>query len=192
MSNVNADELIRTLDASLGQLAVASATFSADLSRATESITRLRDSLSRGSGGGTVTKLPSPGLTGRLRDIWTWLHSTGRWTRSLTLLGIAFAIAFGVFAPMSWILSRDSNRLAELGNAYGHQGVQISAFEHALSVYSNDLAKYSNDLSVVANKYAQQSRDDGRLSNRLAYISICLSNSVCLYLCWQICMNPDY
>lgn len=87
------------------------------------------------------------------------------WNLGLTLFSAIFAISFGVFTILAWVVAVQANQKADLA-------IRIAKHQYILDEYNMNLTRFAAKLAV-------QARDDGRLSNRLQYYALCMnSNSV--------------
>ena len=93
-----------------------------------------------------------------------WIRTPTGWSLGLTFFSAIFAISFGVFTILAWVVAVEANHKADLA-------ILIAKYQYKLD-------EYNTNLTIFATRLAMQSRDDGRLSNRLQYYALCMSNSV--------------
>lgn len=93
-----------------------------------------------------------------------WARTPTGWNLGLTLFSAIFAISFGVFTILAWAVAIQANQKADLA-------ILIAKYQYKLD-------EYNTNLTILATRLAIQSRDDGRLSNRLQYYALCMSNPV--------------
>lgn len=116
---------------------------------------------------GNILPLPSrifSCIDRKVRRVLEWLRTPTGWSLGLTFFSAIFAISFGVFTIMAWAVAIKANQKADLA-------ILIAKYQYKLD-------EYNTNLTIFATRLAIQSRDDGRLSNRLQYYALCMSNSV--------------
>ncbi len=105
-----------------------------------------------------------PWMGHKVRRLWNWSRSPSRWTGVLIFFSVLLAISSGVFSIMAWHVAVQANRKADMA-------IVIAKYQYKLD-------EYNASLTLFATKLAIQARDDGRLSNKLQYYAICMSDSV--------------
>lgn len=100
----------------------------------------------------------------KVDSVLKWIRTPTVWNLGLTFFSAIFAISFGIFTILAWVVAIEANRKADLA-------ILIAKYQYKLD-------EYNTNLTIFAAKLAMQSRDDGRLSNRLQYYALCMSNSV--------------
>lgn len=124
-------------------------------------------STSKTSQTGSMPSLQSrafPCMGFKVRRVLQWLRTPAGWNLGMTFFSAVFAISFGVFTILAWVVAVKANQKADLA-------ILIAKYQYKLD-------EYNTNLTIFATKLAMQSRDDGRLSNRLQYYALCMSNSV--------------